>query len=201
MSDDTVDYRLADGEAMNRANPRSFFIPSRAEREALKAGDVVKLLFELVEPQGDQPSAERMWVHVVDRDSDGYLGELTNAPAVITTIGLGDTLRFGPEHVITTTERWPLLEKKVFVSRRSQTEDVRPGYVYREEPDNEIDSGWRALIGDETDEEVDDADNLLLQSVGFLLDRWPELRPVFKTDPDNAEWFWDDEEEDYVQDD
>jgi hypothetical protein len=30
-----------------------------------------------------------------------------------------------------------------------------------------------------------------VQALGFVLDRWPELRPVFKTDPENGGWEWD----------
>lgn len=86
----------------------------------------------------------------------------------------------------------------MFVSRRSQDQDVRPEYVYREDPDNERDSGWRAMVGDETDDEINDAANVLLQDLGYLLDRWPELRPVFKTDPQNGEWVWDDDSSQYV---
>ena len=88
-------------------------------------------------------------------------------------------------------EAWPLLEKRMFVSRRSHEDDVRPGFVYREDPDDDEDSGWRALVGDETAQEVDDPGNVLLQTVGFLLARWPELRPVFETDPRNGAWAWD----------
>ena len=84
-----------------------------------------------------------------------------------------------------------MLDKKVFVSRRSHEQDLRPGYVYREAPDDDRDSGWRALVGDESAEEVDDPDNVLLQALGFLLDRWPELRPVLETDPRNGSWAWD----------
>jgi hypothetical protein len=75
---------------------------------------------------------------------------------------------------------------------------VRPGFVYREDPDDEHDSGWRALVGDESHEEVDDPRNILIQDVGFLLDRWPELRPVLETDPRNGGWAWNSESERYT---
>lgn len=139
-----------------------------------------------------------MWVQVLGASNGNYVGALTNTPRAITTIGVGDRVDFGPEHVIGTLEDWPLLEKKMFVSRRSQDQDVRPEYVYREDPDNERDSGWRAMVGDETDDEINDAANVLLQDLGYLLDRWPELRPVFKTDPQNGEWVWDDDSSQYV---
>lgn len=191
MSDRVVQYRLADGETRNAEAPRSFFIPSRAERESLKPGDYAKLLFDVVDPEPDDPGAERMWVQVLGTENGRYVGALTNTPGAITTISVGGRVDFGPEHVIGTLEDWPLLEKKVFVSRRSHERDLRPQFVYREDPDNEQDSGWRALVGDETDEEINDASNVLLQNLGYLVDRWPDLRPVFKTDARRGEWIWD----------
>jgi hypothetical protein len=194
-----VDYRIVDAEERHREAPRSFFIPSREERESLEPGGLAQLLFEVVQPARGEPSAERMWVEVRARDRSGYVGVLTNVPATITTIASGDQVHFRPEHVIKVIEDWPLLEQKVFVSRRCHDDDVRPGFVYRENPDNDSDSGWRALVGDETDAEVDDPSNILLQAVGFLLDRWPELRPVLETDPANGEWRWDERAGRYVR--
>ena len=144
------------------------------------------------------PGGERMWVEVSGRDGDAYLGVLTNVPSAITTIGRGDEVRFGPEHVIATAEDWPLLEKKVLVSRRSHEHDLRPEWVYRESPDDDTDSGWRALVGDESDDEVNDPDNILRQLVGFLLERWPELRPLFRTDPEDGSWSWDEDSGHYL---
>ena len=103
-----------------------------------------------------------------------------------------------PDRVAGHLGDWPLLEKNVFVSRRSHEQGIRPGYVYREAPDNDHDSGWRGLVGDESAAEVDDPHNALLQQVGFLLDRWPELQPVFETDPRNGSWAWDPKRNRYV---
>lgn len=178
MTDRIVDFRLADAEARHRESPRSFFIPARAEREALQPGELAKLLFEIVDPDGDMPGGERMWVGVTERNEE---------------------VRFGPEHVISTVENWPLLEREVLVSRRSHVDEQRPAWVYREDPETEKDSGWRALVGDESDEEVDDPANVLSQMVGYLLDRWSDLRPVFKTDPENGSWTWDAMSEKYLR--
>ncbi len=92
----------------------------------------------------------------------------------------------------------PMLDLTVIVSRRSQEQDIRPRYLYREAPMSPSDSGWSALIGDEAREELDNPDALLAQSVGFVLDRWPELRPVFETDAAESEWTWDDDLQRYV---
>ncbi|MGA8986746.1 immunity protein Imm33 domain-containing protein [Aeromicrobium sp.] len=194
-----TDYRIADGEARHAEEPRSFFIPSRSEREGLQPGDYAKLLFELVQPEPGDPGAERMWVEVLGVQDGRFVGALANVPSAISAISVGGRVDFGPENVIGTRVNWPLLETKILVSRRSHVEDVRPAHVYREDPDGESDSGWRAMVGDEADEEIGDAANLLLQSLGYLLDRWPELRPVFKTDPENGEWRWNAERESYMR--
>jgi hypothetical protein len=198
VTDRVVGYRLANAEEKHAAAPRTFFIPPRAERENLAPGSLAKLLFELVDPADGDPGAERMWVEVRQAQGGRYVGSLANVPAAITTIEKDGLVEFGPEHVISTVDDWPLLGKKVFVSRRSHEQDVRPGYVYREDPDNEQDSGWRALVGDESHDEVDDPGNVLLQELGFLLDRWPELRPVLESDPRNGSWAWDPRAERYV---
>ena len=198
MMDRVVDFRLADGEARHAESPRTFFIPSRSERENLRPGDLVKLVFEIVDPQLPEPGAERMWVEVTGVEDGRYIGALNNVPSTITTISLGDRVDFGPEHIISTLGDWALLDLRVFVSRRSHELDLRPGYVYREDPDSERDSGWRAMVGDETQAEVDEHKNILFQELGYLLDRWPELLPVLKTDPHNGAWVWDEAEGRYV---
>ncbi|MGH3362176.1 MAG: immunity protein Imm33 domain-containing protein [Nocardioides sp.] len=159
MTDRVVGYRLANSEARNEQAPRSFFIPPRSEREALRPGDYARLLFELIDPSPADPGAERMWVQVLGVADGNHVGAPTNVPRAITTVGVGDRVDFGPEHVIGTLEDWPLLEKKILVSRRSQDQDTRPSYVYREDPDNERDSSWRAMVGDGTDDEINDASN------------------------------------------
>jgi hypothetical protein len=200
MTDGPVDFMLANGEDLHRAHPRSFFIPSREVRESLRPGDLAKLRFEISDAHADLPGAERMWVEVTGHDSGGYVGTLVNQPTAITTITYGSTVRFGPEHIISIRgdEDWPLLDKKILVSCRSHELDIRPRWVYREAPDRDIDSGWRALVGDETDEERDDPENILVQDLGFVLDRWPELRPVLQTDPANGQWTWDEQSGRYV---
>lgn len=59
-----VDFRLANGEQIHAAHPETFEIPPRSQRKTLQPGDLAKLLFAVMEPSGDEPSAERMWVMV-----------------------------------------------------------------------------------------------------------------------------------------
>lgn len=187
------DYELANAEDEHRRHPRSFFIPSREERESIAVGEAARLLFRLRRPSADQPGAERMWVEVTGRTKGGgYAGLLMNQPVAITSIAKGDAIAFGPEHVIMLLDDWPLLAKKVCVSRRSHERDQRPRYISRTDPLRDDDSGWQALVGDETDAEVGNSANVLLQPLGYLIDRWPELRAVFRTDPVNGDWTWDD---------
>lgn len=195
----TGEFRLGNGELRHQQNPRTFFIPSRAEREAVRPGDLVKLLFELVDPTDDMPSAERMWVQVTHAQGGRYVGTLDNEPGALTSIGPGSRIEFGPEHIITLMEQWPMGDLKAVVSRRSHVEDLRPRFACRDEPLRPEDSGWQVLVGDETDEELDDAANVLLQPLGFVADRWPELRPMFDAGEVGSEWVWDDATGAYVR--
>jgi hypothetical protein len=199
MADETVDYILGNGEELHQAHPRTFFIPPEDIRRSLQPGDRAKLLFQIASPRDGGPGGERMWVEVTRNDSEGYAGILLNQPTALTAIISGDSVRFGPEHVISVPDDRPLLAKKILVSRRSHELDLRPRWIYRETPDREADSGWRAMVGDETDDELSDPATILLQALGFVLDRWPELRPVFQTDPANGSWEWDDDSGTYIQ--
>jgi hypothetical protein len=87
----------------------------------------------------------------------------------------------------------PLRALRVIVSRRSHEGGIRPRFVYRQAPMSPSDSGWSVLVGDETRQELDDPDALVSLEVGALLDRWPELRPVFDSQDPESQWMWDDE--------
>lgn len=193
MNDEaSANYRLANAEARHEEAPRSFFIPTRDEREALRPGDLAKLLFEVLSPTAGQPSGERMWVQVVSKEAGRYVGQLDNQPRVVTTIAIDDHLEFGPEHIIQLLgEPDPLAMLKVWVSRRAYVDDVQPRYVAREEPMDASDSGWCVMVGDETDDELNDPANVLVQSLGFVSRRWPDLVAVFTASRPAGEWDWD----------
>lgn len=192
-------YRLANGEAINREHPRTFFIPSRAERESLEAGQLVKLLFEPTDPAPEGPRAERMWVIVGGRSGHGYFGQLDNQPQYVPELNAGDRIEFAPEHVVSIWEDRPELALKALVSRRSHEQDLRPRYLCREAPHDPMDSGWQVLVGDESDAELNDPNQVLLQQVGFVLERWPELRVPFGDQTVRSEWAWDPDAATYVR--
>lgn len=52
---------------------------------------------------------------------------------------------------------------------QNQRHGQKIGYLYREEPDNENDSGWRFTTGTEADEYMDNSDNLSVVSLGAVL--------------------------------
>lgn len=90
-------YELIDGVAVNKSYPKTFEIPTKEEKAAVKVGHHVKLGF--VEP-GKQP--ERMWVLVTKVDGDNFEGTLDNDPYALTAVKHGDTVTFNSEHIIST---------------------------------------------------------------------------------------------------
>ncbi len=54
---------------------------------------------------------------------------------------------------------------------------MRIGYMYREEPDNEIDSGWRFMCGDESDEYMDNPDNMGIYDVNTVANYDTDIIP------------------------
>src|SRR5215510_6255854 len=108
-------WQLESAEARHAAYPEEFSIPTRAERENLRRGQAAKLLFEL---EGEASGAtvdrivERIWVLVVERVGDRYIGVLDNQPLALEPapnvyLVEGAEIPFGPEHVIDIAEPPP----------------------------------------------------------------------------------------------
>ena len=57
------------------------------------------------------------------------------------------------------------LNKKCFITKDILINKKKIKFMYHEQPDNESDSGWRFFSGDETQEHVDDSNNLILISL------------------------------------
>lgn len=52
------------------------------------------------------------------------------------------------------------------------------GYMYRDFPDNEIDSGWRFMSGKESQKYMDDPSNLEIYDVNTIANYDPEIIPL-----------------------
>ncbi|WP_427914094.1 DUF2314 domain-containing protein [Ramlibacter sp. MMS24-I3-19] len=90
-------YGLRDVEEMHRHAPDTFWISPAEQRANLQPGQTVRLVFH----QGwICPVDERMWVRIVRRDAEGYVGRLANEPHFITALKLGDVVRFTMNNVV-----------------------------------------------------------------------------------------------------
>jgi hypothetical protein len=54
---------------------------------------------------------------------------------------------------------------------------MKVGHMFRDEPDNERDSGWQFFSGTETDEYVDEEDNLSIYAVNTIANYDPAIIP------------------------
>jgi hypothetical protein len=52
------------------------------------------------------------------------------------------------------------------------------GYLYREPPDSELDSGWRVFSGEEQQEYVDDPGNLAMYNASTIVEIDPSIAPL-----------------------
>ena len=55
-----------------------------------------------------------------------------------------------------------------FATDRITVDGMKVGYMYREKPDTILDSGWRFFAGDESQEYVDDANNMAIYDVNTI---------------------------------
>tara|TARA_R110001583_G_scaffold188106_1_gene349775 strand:- start:203 stop:502 length:300 start_codon:yes stop_codon:yes gene_type:complete len=88
-------WHLVDAVERNRQNPDTFEIPTKTDRESVKAGAFVKLIFEVPETGG-----ERMWVLVSSALNGQVKGTVNNNPVTPGMPALGDQIEFEPKHII-----------------------------------------------------------------------------------------------------
>lgn len=101
-------WELRSGEEAHQEYPDTFWIPPLEQRQNLRRGQAVRLIFEIEgeEENGDiAVQGERMWVIVSERYGDFYLGILDNQPASLEPsdnvyLCFGAEIPFLPEHVI-----------------------------------------------------------------------------------------------------
>lgn len=199
-----VEWGLLDAEAQHDAFPDTFPIPTMAERRGLRTGDMVKLVFVLDPPPASGPNAERMWVEVRsahgDRSFDGWL---TNQPVVITALEPSTLVAFEARHVAGIALRKEEVsfdvDRKAVVSKRALKLHGPPGWAGREDPLDELDSGWSVTAGDEAADYFsgDPKDVTQVMTLGELVQRYPSLVEVFQAD--RGEWVYRPEHRRYVR--
>jgi hypothetical protein len=69
---------------------------------------------------------------------------------------------------------------------RITVDGLKVGYMYREQPDNDLDSGWRFFAGDESQDYVDNPANLEMYDVNTICNCDPEIIPFLDAPQDSA---------------
>ena len=180
--------KLENVEETARANPDTFLIPPLSERRNRRVGDSVRLHVLLDDPAEGEPRAERMWVTFTQRRNlfRPYRGTLENRPAYIGALSVGDEVVFKPCHIARTIIKKgdprsiDSAEQKALVSGICFDEGECVRFLYREEADRGEDSGWRMFTGHESEDYSNDAKNVRIVDVGWMLDKDPSLLEPLK---------------------
>lgn len=185
--DRKLSWRLDDAAIIAAQSPYTFYKPSADAIALLRPDNRVKLIFAFESDGPAAPGAERMWVRISRIEGELFYGVLDNEPRCIRDLKDGDPVKFEARHIINTdiddphpdpTARyWP----RCFVTKRVLDGAARVGYLYREPPDKEDDSGWRILAGDETDAYMDDPQNSAYVSLGAVLRQDDSFRDLLDT--------------------
>lgn len=168
-------WRLENADEIATQHKYTFYKPSSDVIRKVAVGENVKLIFQFESTDPDAPGAERMWVIVDEIQPSGlFRGRLDNDPRYITDLQAGDLIEFRSCHIINTEhdDNENLVEryiKRCYVTNRVLRDGAKVGYLYREAPDREDDSGWRITANDESDEYMDDASNCAYVSLGAVL--------------------------------
>lgn len=173
---------LEDAEARKREAPYTFYKPSPGVVERLAPGDRVKLIFAFDAAGRNVPAAERMWVEVAGVDGGRFTGLLRSEPVHIRGLAAGDPVLFEARHIADTShdedDGLDRFFMRCYVTGRVLWDGVPVGYLYREDPDTEEDSGWRLMAGDEDDAYMDDPANLAFVALGTLLNQDDSFLPL-----------------------
>ena len=91
--------KIESGRALNRAHPDTFWIPDEDDKELLRPGDQVKLMWSVRNPRRGSASGERMWVTITNRDGDKLVGTL-DSWAVFAYLHPDEQVRFHIDDII-----------------------------------------------------------------------------------------------------
>ncbi|MGM9484496.1 immunity protein Imm33 domain-containing protein [Roseateles sp. NT4] len=170
-------WHLANADELAAQFRYTFFKPAAETLAKIAVGENVKLIFRFQSDDPEAPGAERMWVLVDEIGPDhSFRGRLDNDPRHIADLKAGDCIEFAACHIINTAHEEPhnIVERYIqrcFVTQRVLRDGVPAGYLYREEPEQEDDSGWRITANEESDEYMDDPDNSAYVSLGAVLNQ------------------------------
>lgn len=194
-----IGYSLEDVQAKHQKNPRHFLIPSQEEINQLKLGDQVRLIFVLDTVLENGCRAERMWVELTEICDEKFKGRLTNQPAFITSIQLGDELDFAQEHIASlmlpslnlNTQKGAMITKDCFLRREIN-------WAIHDEPHHPQDSGWQFFTGYESQEDLDDPSKITIISLEDALEMEPLLETVL--DKNGEAYVYQAEQNAFVED-
>lgn len=116
LSDFDADgWELEDGEVRHAEAPNTFEIPALVERENLRTGQLVKLIFRIAlrDEKGERSEGvERMWVIVDSHDGQYFSGTLDNDAYCADAFKSGLKVTFEPRHVARASSNTPYASLK-----------------------------------------------------------------------------------------
>ena len=176
-------WRLMDAEVSAKEFPYTFYKPSRSITDQLKIGNLVKLIFTFESKNEEHPGGERMWVEITEILPTAFKGNLNNMPLFLHELFLDDEIIFEHKHIIDHNlglSEPNLVDKYInrcFVTAKVLYQNQKINYLFREEPlekdanEEFEDSGWRIMAGDESEDYMDDTQNIYYVSLGAVLSR------------------------------
>ena len=194
-----IGFSLENVQVEHQKNPRHFLIPSQEEINQLKLGDQVRLIFVLDTVLENGCRAERMWVELTEICDEKFKGRLTNQPAFITSIQLGDELDFAQEHIASLmvlplnldTQKGAMITKDCFLRREIN-------WAIHDEPHHPQDSGWQFFTGYESREDLDDPSKITIISLEDALEMEPLLETIL--DKNGEAYVYQAEQNAFVED-
>ena len=140
-----------------------------------------------------------MWVELTKIRDGKFKGRLTNQPAYITSIQLGDELDFAREHIASLMvpqlnldiQKGAIITKDCFLRREIN-------WAVHDLPHHPQDSGWQFFTGYESQEDLDDPSKITIISLEAALDIEPLLETVL--DKDGEAYVYQAEKNAFVED-
>ncbi|MFE4120458.1 DUF2185 domain-containing protein [Priestia sp. YIM B13486] len=172
--DSNTYWQLDNVYERNKESPYTFYKPSKAVTDKLKAGDLVKLVF-FSDSDTAGYKGERMWVEIMDKNKENFVGKLDNEPYHLKGLKLGQILHFGTEHICDTEYEDDDAVKMdyYFNTLVTVSNDVLErnefNFLLKDKPNEPNDSGWVIFSGYEEDEFTSNPDNFQIVALGVVL--------------------------------